>query len=78
MTTDAFIGFIRTEPTDRADIFLATAQQLGVPLINIEKDFWVCWTPNILYNRLPKGGPRLLFNGGTSLPKAYGLINRFS
>jgi len=25
-----------------------------------------------------KGGPRLLFKGGTSLSKGYGLINRFS
>ena len=78
MTTDAFIDVIRAGPTDRTDLFLTTAQRLGVPLINIEKDFWVCWTLNTLYHRLPKDGPRLLFKGGTSLSKAYGLINRFS
>lgn len=32
----------------------------------------------MLYYRLPTGGPRLLFKGGTSLSKAFGLINRFS
>ncbi|WP_158972300.1 nucleotidyl transferase AbiEii/AbiGii toxin family protein [Chachezhania sediminis] len=78
MTTDAFLDVIRAEPADRADLFLATARRLGAPLINIEKDFWVCWTLNALYHRLPRGGPRLLFKGGTSLSKAYGLINRFS
>jgi len=51
---------------------------MGAPLINVEKDFWVCWTLNTLYHRLPIGGPRLLFKGGTSLSKAYDLIRRFS
>lgn len=78
MTTDAFLDVIRAEPADRADLFLTTAGRLGAPLINVEKDFWVCWTLNTLYHRLPTGGPRLLFKGGTSLSKAYGLINRFS
>lgn len=78
MSTDAFAEIIRAEPADRADLFLTTAQRLGAPLINVEKDFWVCWTLNTLYHRLPNNGPRLLFKGGTSLSKAYGLINRFS
>ena len=44
----------------------------------IEKDFWVCLVLDRLYNRLPDGHPRLLFKGGTSLSKAFGLIRRFS
>ena len=32
----------------------------------------------MLSTRLPKGGPRFLFKGGTSLSKACGVINRFS
>ena len=78
MNNDGFLQIIKAAPVDRADLFVTTAQRLGVPLINIEKDFWVCWTLNALYHRLPNGGPRLLFKGGTSLSKAYGLINRFS
>ena len=74
MNTDAYIDFIRAGPADRTDLFLTTARRLGAPLINIEKDFWVCWTLNTLYHRLPKGGPRLLFKGGTSLSKAHGLM----
>ncbi|MGB8521863.1 MAG: nucleotidyl transferase AbiEii/AbiGii toxin family protein [Candidatus Acidiferrales bacterium] len=45
---------------------------------SIEKDFWVCWTLDALFNELEAGGPRLLFKGGTSLSKGYGLIERFS
>ncbi|MFG5382765.1 nucleotidyl transferase AbiEii/AbiGii toxin family protein [Yoonia sp. R2-816] len=78
MTIKAYQEIISAAPADRADLFLMTAQRLGAPLINIEKDFWVCWTLNTLYHRLPANGPRLLFKGGTSLSKAYGLINRFS
>jgi Nucleotidyl transferase AbiEii toxin, Type IV TA system len=32
----------------------------------------------MLFNELKPGGPRLLFKGGTSLSKGYGLIERFS
>ena len=42
MSTDAFNEIIRADPVDRADLFLTTARRLGAPLINIEKDFWVC------------------------------------
>ncbi|MDE0291396.1 MAG: nucleotidyl transferase AbiEii/AbiGii toxin family protein [Candidatus Dadabacteria bacterium] len=31
-----------------------------------------------LYNGLPEGHPKLLFKGGTSLSKAFGLVQRFS
>ncbi len=63
---------------DRLDLFLAAANRLGAPISHVEKDFWVCWTLNALYRERPAGGPRLLFKGGTSLSKAYGLIQRFS
>ncbi|MDE0697578.1 MAG: nucleotidyl transferase AbiEii/AbiGii toxin family protein [Boseongicola sp.] len=78
MTTDAFIDVICAEPAGHTDLFLTTTRRLGAPQINIEKDFWVCWTLNTLYHRLPKGGPRLLFKGGKSQSKAQGLINTFS
>ena len=63
---------------DRRGLFAATARRLGTTEQNVEKDFWVCWTLDALFHRLPPGGPRLLFKGGTSLSKAFGLINRFS
>ena len=63
---------------DRRGLFLSTAARLGTAVQNVEKDFWVCWTLDVLFNGLPAGGPRLLFKGGTSLSKAFGLIARFS
>lgn len=78
MSAAAYLQVITASEQDRTDLFLATAQRLGTPLGNVEKDFWVCWTLDVLYHRLPADGPRLLFKGGTSLSKAYGLIQRFS
>lgn len=74
----AYRGVIRAPTADRRDLFLATAARLGTPLGNVEKDFWVCWTLAALFRGRAPGEPRLLFKGGTSLSKAYGLIERFS
>jgi hypothetical protein len=73
-----FDGFLAASSNDRRDAFVGASQRLGTAAQNIEKDFWVCWTLDALFNRLPTGGPRLLFKGGTSLSKAFGLISRFS
>ena len=43
----------------------------------IEKDFWVCWILQRLFT-LPEVAPHLLFKGGTTLSKIYGVIDRFS
>src|SRR6266536_3813909 len=73
-----FSEFLRAAPRDRRDVFLGAATRLGTPEQNIEKDFWVAWTLDVLFNGLPAGHPRFLFKGGTSLSKAFGLIARFS
>lgn len=78
MTAETYATVIGLPTRERLDLFLATANRLGAPVGNIEKDFWVCWTLDALYHRLPADRPRLLFKGGTSLSKAYGLIERFS
>lgn len=78
MTADAYRQVITASARDRLDLFLTAANRLGAPVGNVEKDFWVCWTLDTLYHRLPKNEPRLLFKGGTSLSKAYALIQRFS
>jgi hypothetical protein len=69
---------MKASKADRLDLFRSTAMRIGTTVQNAEKDFWVCWTLDALYHGLPAGGPRLLFKGGTSLSKAYGLIQRFS
>jgi hypothetical protein len=58
--------------------FDTTALRLGTVSQNIEKDFRVCWALDALFHGLQAGGPRLLFKGGTSLSKGFGLISRFS
>ncbi len=74
----AFENFLNLPIQDRRDVFEATAEDLNTLSTYVEKDFWVCFVLDILYNGLPKGHPRLLFKGGTSLSKVYHLINRFS
>jgi hypothetical protein len=73
-----YAAIIGATEAERRDLFLATAARLGTAVQNVEKDFWVCWTLDALFNGLEPGGPRLLFKGGTSLSKAFGLIRRFS
>lgn len=73
-----FLQIIAASPEDRRGLFLATANRLGTPLQNVEKDFWVTWVLDLLFNGRQAEEPRLLFKGGTSLSKAYGLIYRFS
>jgi hypothetical protein len=73
----AFDEILGTDEETRRGLFATTAQRLGTTLQNVEKDFWVCWTLDALFNELTDG-PRLLFKGGTSLSKGFGLIRRFS
>lgn len=78
MKNNNFTDVIHASVEDRRDLFLATATRLGVPLQNIEKDFWVCWVLDLLFNTRNQEEPRILFKGGTSLSKAHALISRFS
>lgn len=55
----------------------AAQGRLGIDPVSVEKDFWVCWVLRELF-QLPNWGPHLTFKGGTSLAKAWKLIDRFS
>ena len=77
MNTD-FLHIIAAKPENRHSLFLDTANRLDTPIQNIEKDFWVTWVLDLLFNGRDPEEPRLLFKGGTSLSKAYSLISRFS
>jgi hypothetical protein len=76
--TEGFQTVLAASERDRRDLFVGASTRLGTAEQNIEKDFWVCWTLDALFNELEADGPRLLFKGGTSLSKGYGLIERFS
>lgn len=75
---NAYAQVLAAAPGDRRDLFVGAGQRLGTAPQNIEKDFWVCWTLDALFNGRGSEGPRLLFKGGTSLSKGFGLIERFS
>jgi hypothetical protein len=63
--------------SDRRDLFSETASKLGMSPVIVEKDFWVCWILKRLFadSQLKD---QMVFKGGTSLSKVYGLIDRFS
>ena len=72
-----FDKIIGADDEAQSDIYSLAAERLDTTPQNIEKDFWVCWTLDALFNGL-SGSPRLLFKGGTSLSKGFDLIKRFS
>ena len=57
-------------------IITQTAAKVNLPLQAIEKDLWVTTILQILFS-LPIS-KNLVFKGGTSLSKIWGLIRRFS
>ena len=67
----------RLAQQDRSDLFRAAAEAKGVTVQIIEKDFWVCWVLRQLYT-LDDLPAKLLFKGGTSLSKVFGVIERMS
>jgi hypothetical protein len=67
----------RLRAAERRDLFQESARERGTNPAVIEKDFWVCWVLKQLFAD-PALGTRLVFKGGTTLSKVFGLIDRFS
>jgi len=61
----------------RRELFRETARKMGIHDAIVEKDFWVCAILEVLFSS-PEWKNKFVFKGGTSLSKAYGLIERFS
>ena len=70
-------AFLKLSPADQRLYFEQAQSRLNLPPASIEKDFWVCWTLREFFT-LPGWGEHLAFKGGTSLAKAWKLIERFS
>jgi hypothetical protein len=72
-------SFVKLSAEERYLYCRQAAERMDVPLpaAVIEKDFWVCWTLKVL-NEIPVLQGNITFKGGTSLSKAWGLIERFS
>ncbi len=69
--------FLALSPEDRRQAFEQAGIRRGLPAGSVEKDFWVCLMLREIFG-LPEIGDALTFKGGTSLSKAWGLIDRFS
>lgn len=70
-------AFAKRAIEDKEPFFELAASRTGFSKDIIEKDFWVCWTLKHLFS-IPEIGGHLIFKGGTSLSKAYKIIERFS
>jgi len=58
------------------DAVTITAQQLNLPAVYIEKDYWVTFALHTIFHN--SIGKETIFKGGTALSKCFGLVNRFS
>lgn len=70
-------ALLRLPASKRQRLFEEAEDVVGLFPRSIEKDLWVCWTLRELF-ALPGWGPALTFKGGTSLAKAWKVIERFS
>ncbi len=70
-------SFVALPAERRSLAFAQTAARMAASSVMVEKDFWVCWLLGLLFAD-PELAPYLVFKGGTSLSKVYGVIDRFS
>jgi hypothetical protein len=68
--------FLNLSDTERREALGVAASNSGRPAHLLEKNIWVVWCLNALFDS--PLGEHLVFKGGTSLSKAYGAIQRFS
>ena len=68
--------FLELDRETRAEILTNMSVKIGYPADVLEKDIWICWALEKLFS-MPKK-KNMVFKGGTSLSKAYNLIDRFS
>lgn len=64
-------------PEDERRLYIEQAAiRRSLSPVILEKDFWVCWLLGIVFESEFAGS--LVFKGGTSLSKVFGVIDRFS
>lgn len=69
--------FLALPAQRRARAFEQASAGDAAQAVILEKDFWVSWLLGVLFT-LPELAPHLVFKGGTSLSKVFGVIDRFS
>jgi len=68
--------FYQLKPEEKRIIFEQIAAKLNIPASAVEKDWWVVQTLDVIMQM--DVAPHILFKGGTSLSKAWNIIERFS
>ena len=74
MPEDAYLKLTLRE---RVELLDEISRRRNLAPAVLEKDYWVCRALDNLFS-LPGFGEHLVFKGGTSLSKVFGLIDRFS
>jgi hypothetical protein len=70
------LEFLTLPDAERRVYIEQAAIRRSLSPVIMEKDFWVCWLLGILFETEFAG--ELVFKGGTSLSKVFGVIHRFS
>lgn len=70
------IKWLNIPDSTKRNAYIQIAEQMGMSAFAVEKDWWVSRTLDIIF-QMPIAA-HLVFKGGTSLSKAWKLINRFS
>ena len=70
------LAFLELPAAERKVYIDEAAARRGLAPVIVEKDFWVCWLLSILFQSSFRDA--IVFKGGTSLSKVFGVINRFS
>jgi hypothetical protein len=70
------IKWLNISDSTKQNAYIQIAEQTGMSAYAVEKDWWVSRTLQIIF-QMPIA-EHLVFKGGTSLSKAWKLINRFS
>jgi hypothetical protein len=71
------LEFFKRLAAEQALSVSETAARRNLSSVMVEKDFWVSWILGVLFGH-PEFRNQLVFKGGTSLSKVFGVINRFS
>ena len=76
MNTDIKTNWVNLSIEERQTILANVAEEKGIDDNAVEKDFWVSMALKAIFNSPSSQG--IVFKGGTSLSKGWGLIERFS
>ena len=76
MNNNALHEWLNLTAEERYFYINETSQKNGLPFQSVEKDWWVTHTLSVIFSM--KYAKSLIFKGGTSLSKAWNVIERFS